>query len=374
MVPQRKQGNGQNAGQQHSGGARGHRRIDFSAVGDSIRLSGASDVKPDDVADLVTEEGAAMPHLYLLGSLSRRITVCRPRDRLWELEGRTLDRAWRALAAGDPVTVSDRLGRLIGPRMRKQRHCCETLLPPFRNGRPYGSRRRQRGSGAPSAVPCSSIRAWTQLCNPDGDRVRVLDLGESSMSAGRADPGSSWHPTSPAGTCCHLPPHSGVPLTVVYRRQRNPLIEALMSDWRATLGCGFLAVEEAWRGMLRELRQGRSVGLLMDQRYDRGVAVPFFGVPAPTTLVPARLALRLCVPLIPARIERRSGARFVITVHRPVEPRWLDQEEAAMGMTARVNQLFQRWIAAAPDQWFCAKRRWPRPPTLDAEQTRHPSA
>ena len=45
--------------------------------------------------------------------------------------------------------------------------------------------------------------------------------------------------------------------------------------------------------MLRELQQGRSVGLLMDQRYDRGEKIPFFGVPATTTLVPARLALRL---------------------------------------------------------------------------------
>ena len=59
----------------------------------------------------------------------------------------------------------------------------------------------------------------------------------------------------------------------------------------------------------------------MDQRYDRGEKIPFFGIPASTTLVPARLALRLGVPLIPARIERRGGARFLITVHRPVEPR-----------------------------------------------------
>ena len=66
-----------------------------------------------------------------------------------------------------------------------------------------------------------------------------------------------------------------------------------MTDWRAALGCRFLEVAEASRGMLRELQQGRSVGLLMDQRYDRGVAVPFFGLPAPTTVVPARLALRL---------------------------------------------------------------------------------
>ena len=81
--------------------------------------------------------------------------------------------------------------------------------------------------------------------------------------------------------------------------------------------------------------------------------------------------MRLGVPLIPVRIERRNGARFVITVHRPVEPETaLSPEEAAVGITARVNQLFARWIAAAPDQWYCAKRRWPRPLGRKAKHSR----
>ena len=90
--------------------------------------------------------------------------------------------------------------------------------------------------------------------------------------------------------------------------------------------------------------------------------MPFFGVPANTTVVPARLAARLGLPLIPVRVERRGSARFVITVQRPVEPEpGLAEGDAAFAMTARVNELFARWITAAPDQWLCAKRRWPRP-------------
>ena len=202
--------------------------------------------------------------------------------------------------------------------------------------------------------------------------MRVVDLGGLEHVRRTGRPGifvashlANWNMLPVAAA------HAGLPLTVVYRRQSNPRIEALMTDWRAALGCGFVEVAEAARGMPRELQQGRSVGLLMDQRYDRGVAVPYFGVPAPTTLVPAQLALRLGVPLIPVRVERRGGARFVITVHRPVEPEaGLDQKEAAAGMTARVDQLFARWIAAAPDQWCCAKRRWPRPSGRKAKHTR----
>jgi hypothetical protein len=39
-------------------------------------------------------------------------------------------------------------------------------------------------------------------------------------------------------------------------------------------------------------------------------------------------------------------------------------------MTARLNQLFARWIPAAPEQWYCARRRWPRPDGRKAKHTR----
>ncbi len=127
------------------------------------------------------------------------------------------------------------------------------------------------------------------------------------------------------------------------------------------MGCRFIEVEVATRPLLRELQAGRSLGLLMDQRYDRGANVPFFGLPAPTTLVPARLALRSGLPLIPTRVQRLEGARFVVTVHRPVSPEpGLDEDTAARRMTEAVNGLFARWIADAPALWLCAKRRWPR--------------
>src|SRR5215218_2404749 len=308
-----------------------------------------------------------MPHLHFLASLSRRIDrVPTLRDRLWRLEGATLERVWRALGAGDPDTVSERgerLGRLIGPRMRKQRHVLRNLTVAF----PHWPKSR---------VEATATRVWGavgrtmleygcmgQISDPAQNRVRVIDLGGLDHVRRTGRPGifvaphlANWNLLPLAAA------RAAIPLTVVYRRQGNPHIEGLMSEWRTALGCGFLEVGEASRGMRRELQQGRSVGLLMDQRYDRGAPVPFFGVPAPTTLVPAQLALRLGVPLIPVRVERRGGARFVIAAHRPVEPHAGPAlEQAAVGMTERIHQLFERWIAAAPDQWYCARRRWPRP-------------
>jgi KDO2-lipid IV(A) lauroyltransferase len=322
------------------------------------------------------EERAAVPHLHLLSSLSRRVDKAPVlRDWLWSLEGATIDRIWRALGDGDPDAVSDRgerLGRLIGPRIRKQRHVLRNLataFPHWPTMRVESTAPRVWGAAGRTMLEYACM---DRICNPSEDRVRVIDLGGAEHVRRTGRPGifvaphiANWNLLPLAAA------RFDVPLTVIYRRQSNPLIESLMTDWRSALGCGFLEVAEASRGMLRELQQGRSVGLLMDQRYDRGVAVPFFGLPAPTTVVPARLALRLGVPLIPARIERRDGARFLITVYRPVEPvLGLDAEAAAIGMTARINQLFARWIAAQPDQWFCVRRRWPRPRGRKAKHTR----
>ncbi len=308
-----------------------------------------------------------MPHLHLLSSLSRRVDrVPAMRDRLWRLEGETLARIWRSLGAGDLDAASDRgerMLRLVGPRLRKQQHVLFNLRTAF----PHWSWRQ---------VEAMAPRVWgtlgrvlveyaclDRICDPAEGRVRIVDLGGIRHVLQQGIPGvfvaphlANWNLLPVAASRWE------VPLTVVYRRQSNPAIEDLMTRWQSALGCGFVEVGEASRGLLRELREGRSVGLLMDQRYDRGEKIPFFGEPASTTLVPARLALRLGVPLIPVRIERRGSAHFLITVHRPIEPapaRSLD--DAARDMTAQVNELFARWIAAAPDQWLCVKRRWPRP-------------
>lgn len=308
-----------------------------------------------------------MPHLHLLSSLSRRVDrLPSLRDRLWRLEGEALARLWRGFGAGDVDVASDRgerLMRRLGPHLRKHQHVLFNLRTAF----PHWSR---------TQVETTAPRVWgtlgrvlaeyaclDRICDPAQLRVRVVDLGGVAQVRASGQPAifvaphlANWNLLPIAAV------QSGIPLSVVYRRQSNPAIESLMTGWRAALGCGFLEVGEASRGMMRELQQGRSVGLLMDQRFDRGLKVPFFGVPATTTLVPARLALRFGVPLIPARIERRQGAHFLITVHRPVTPiARLDPEASALDMTRQVNELFARWIRAAPDQWLCVKRRWPRP-------------
>ena len=123
---------------------------------------------------------------------------------------------------------------------------------------------------------------------------------------------------------------------------------------------------------MRELAEGRSVGLVVDTRDDDGAPVPFFGLDKLTTLAPARLALRFGCDLIPARIERLAPAHFRLTVHEPIrtDPALASDKEQAIQMMSEVNRLFEQWIRERPGQWLCIKRAWPK--TLDRASMAHP--
>jgi Kdo2-lipid IVA lauroyltransferase/acyltransferase len=154
----------------------------------------------------------------------------------------------------------------------------------------------------------------------------------------------------------------GVPLSCVYSPATNPLLDELLGSWRRRLGCELLPSEDSMRPMLRALSAGRSLGIVIDRRIDNGKDVQFFGHPKPTSIVPARLAIRYDCPLVPTRVERLHGSRFRVSFLPPIVPdvRAGDETAQAIDMTQRVHNLFEQWIREQPGQWFCSKRLWPK--------------
>jgi Kdo2-lipid IVA lauroyltransferase/acyltransferase len=154
----------------------------------------------------------------------------------------------------------------------------------------------------------------------------------------------------------------GFPFSVLFRGQRNSTLEAIIARWRNTLCTNLIDAAAGPRRIIEELVAGRSVGLQMDQRFDAGELVPFFGIAARTVTIPARLVLKLGTGLVPTRTERLAGARFRITLYEPIraDPAIADRRLAARRMTEQVNAHFERWIRERPEQWICAKRRWPK--------------
>lgn len=156
---------------------------------------------------------------------------------------------------------------------------------------------------------------------------------------------------------------AGVPLAVVHAARADPGIEALVEKHRRALGCAFIEQGESVHAMLRHIRRGSSIGVLVDQRYDKGEAVPFFGQPAFAPMAPAMLAARFGLPFIPVRPERVAPCQFRVTFEEPLAPdHGLRHPRAiAHDLMTRLYTRFEAWIRERPDEWLCIKRRWPHP-------------
>jgi len=133
----------------------------------------------------------------------------------------------------------------------------------------------------------------------------------------------------------------------------------MIQQQRSSLGYRLIAKNNGVRQLVREIRSGRSVGLLPDQRVDSGEQIPFFNHDAPTTTSPAWLALKLNCPLIPVQIERTGNARFRVIFHPPLlTGEEINEQSNPLQITTKLNRLFECWIRNQPDQWVCMKRRW----------------
>ena len=154
----------------------------------------------------------------------------------------------------------------------------------------------------------------------------------------------------------------GLTLSVVYSPLQNPYLDRMIAWCRRAHASGLLARDDNPRILLRELAANRCIGFVMDQRVDTGEMIPMFGVERSTTVVPARLALRQGVDLLPIRTERLAGGLFRLTVCPPVRPTdpQASHQEQAVQMTRQINAYFEAWIGERPADWFCTNRLWPK--------------
>jgi KDO2-lipid IV(A) lauroyltransferase len=154
----------------------------------------------------------------------------------------------------------------------------------------------------------------------------------------------------------------GLSLKVVYTPLQNPWLDRMLLRHRQALGYEPISRDGSMPQIIRQLAAGGSVGMIIDQRFDNGEPVPFFGMDKCTTLIPARLALRFNCELVPVRVERLQGARFRVTFYEPVRPDndVANERDQLLQMMTQVNALFETWIREHPQQWLCSKRRWPK--------------
>lgn len=157
---------------------------------------------------------------------------------------------------------------------------------------------------------------------------------------------------------------AGVESGIIYRAANNPLIDEMIIETRARV-MSRLQIPKGKRGawqVMDALRRGRSLAILVDQKLNDGILVPFMGREARTAPAAARLSLKFRIPIITASVERLNGARFRLTVHPPIDYTPTGDVSAdTRALTILVNERIERDIRARPDQWLWLHRRWAAP-------------
>jgi KDO2-lipid IV(A) lauroyltransferase len=154
----------------------------------------------------------------------------------------------------------------------------------------------------------------------------------------------------------------GLPLTLVYRAANNPWVEDIYRKGRTVLTqAGQIQKgSEGAREIMAVLKEGGHVGMLVDQKMNDGIAVPFFGREAMTAPAVARFALKFGCPVVPAKVERLGGAHFRITVLPPMDiPASGDAHADTLELMTRINGVIEDWIRQDPGQWLWLHKRWP---------------
>ncbi|HVS82226.1 MAG TPA: lysophospholipid acyltransferase family protein [Pyrinomonadaceae bacterium] len=157
------------------------------------------------------------------------------------------------------------------------------------------------------------------------------------------------------------------PLSFLVRRIDNPKIETLIDCARTRLGNRTIDKTSAAREMLQILQVGGTLGILVDlNTLDReGIFVDFFGVPASTTFMLAKLALRTGAEVLPVFAPwDKQRKRFLLKIDAPLNfERTGNEEEDMRRLTQSFTSVVENYVRRYPDQWLWIHRRWKtRPP------------
>jgi KDO2-lipid IV(A) lauroyltransferase len=158
------------------------------------------------------------------------------------------------------------------------------------------------------------------------------------------------------------------PITVMYRPARYRLLRELEESARARPALATAPASVAGiRQMMRALKRGEAVGLLPDQVPPEGMGVwaDFFGAPAYTMTLAARLAQQSGAPIVLALCERLAQGRgFRLRLSRLSEPlpmQGLDAQALQLAQAEVINRAMQQLILQCPQQYLWGYNRYKQP-------------
>ena len=255
------------------------------------------------------------------------------------------------------------LGRLVGPKLRVSRNARRNLKRVFPHmedaemARILTNMWDNLGRTAGEHPHLGKFDPYRKNSRVEVVGIEHVDALRDDGAAGILFGGhlANWELAPLAG------PKRGLVVHLVYRRANNPFFDKIVQKGRAVLGGDYFPKgSEGARNILRVLRQGDHMAMLVDQKMNDGIAVPFLGIDAMTAPAVAELALRYECPLVPARVERLGGAHFRVSFFPPLEkPDSGDRQADVLTLMGMVNASLGDWVRERPEQWLWVHNRWP---------------
>ena len=148
-----------------------------------------------------------------------------------------------------------------------------------------------------------------------------------------------------------------IKLATIYRPLNNFFLNPFMEYIRKKYVCenqikkGLKGVRES----IEYLKKDISIALMIDQRVSEGEKIPFFGKLAFTTTLPAQLAIKFNVPIIPVFIERIDQDKFRIEFFKEIYASNIDNK---INLTKKLNKVLENMILKNPNHWIWTHNRW----------------
>ena len=150
---------------------------------------------------------------------------------------------------------------------------------------------------------------------------------------------------------------TGIKLSAIYRPLNNIFLNGIMEGIRKKFICKH-QIKKGIGGLKKLIslkKNNYSTALMIDQRVSEGILCNLFNQEALTTTIPAQLAKKFNIPVVPVYIERIENLNFKISIKDPIN---FSKEESIENITLKLNQILKTMLLKKPEQWQCPHNRW----------------
>ena len=152
----------------------------------------------------------------------------------------------------------------------------------------------------------------------------------------------------------------GLTVTVMFRPPNNPYIAEKVFSFRAAR-MGKLVPSHAGSSfaLARQLEAGRGIGVLVDQKFQKGLSTDFFGHPVQTNPLLAKLVRQFDCEVYPARCIRLPDNRYRLEIEPKIDIPRNDKGAVDVQATGQLlNDKVESWVREHPEQWLWYHDRW----------------